>query len=238
MKKKSNISAAHIVSLRQGAKLTQQQLASAVSELTKRDTPYTVPIVSAWETGRRSPTAEVVKCMAELFGVTEAYILGNTEDKKETSSDIAENTLAASAISYTSLYKYDGLPVYATFPNKEHKDQWGIVDYKNDKTFIITRAGCFDINTDFECVIYPRALDKIESDNLEKFNPLGIIQIVNSRKPVYVNMLSADREIRSKYNGWYNLTGNNMFLQGDKGLVLPISGLGILFKCYADFVVL
>ena len=81
------------MSLRQGAKLTQQQLASAVSELTKRDTPYTVPIVSAWETGRRSPTAEVVKCMAELFGVTEAYILGNTEDKKGSSQLIKYTSL-------------------------------------------------------------------------------------------------------------------------------------------------
>ena len=139
MKKTSNISASHIVTLREKNELTQQQFATVISQKMKREKPYTVPLISAWETGRRTPTAATANCMAEMFGVTAEYILGKTDDEEETSALISEKSLSENKISFELLHQYDGRPVYITFPQHEHKDAWGIVKADDHKIFIITR---------------------------------------------------------------------------------------------------
>ena len=105
MKKTSNISASHIVTLREKNELTQQQFATVISQKMKREKPYTVPLISAWETGRRTPTAATANCMAEMFGVTAEYILGKTDDEEETSALISEKSLSENKISF-ELYCY------------------------------------------------------------------------------------------------------------------------------------
>ena len=234
MKKTSNISASHIVTLREKNELTQQQFATVISQKMKREKPYTVPLISAWETGRRTPTAATANCMAEMFGVTAEYILGKTDDEEETSALISEKSLSENKISFELLHQYDGRPVYITFPQHEHKDAWGIVKADDHKIFIITRNDNIPVDGKSSYIIYPNEMDEVKIECINKCNPLGIIQMINSRKPVWLQMLSADKEVRTTYNGWYILTDDNTFLQGDIGIILPISGLNVSYKCYAE----
>ena len=52
----NNITALRIAEVRKNHKLTQGQLAAQLSDFVNRDTPFTIPTISAWETGRQMPS--------------------------------------------------------------------------------------------------------------------------------------------------------------------------------------
>lgn len=234
MKNQNMICAQHITYLRQKANLKQEELAANVSNMTGRDIPYSPTVVSAWETGRRTPTREAAMAMADLFGTTVEYILGETNIKDESEKSKESSILASNKISYEALCEYHRLPVYLVFPNNEHADDWAIVDCTNNSKIILRTFNAEYVVTkkNYPYDIYPRKVDEISVNANSKKNRLGMIQIMQSVKPVYVEMTTNDAEIRAAYNGYYTITKDQQFLQGESGKVLPLSGLGIRFNCY------
>ena len=203
----------------------------------QRPSPYTNAIVSSWETGKRKPTLEAAQAMSQLFDATTEYILGTSNVIDEDSTDIELSALSQSKLSYDDLSAYHGLPVYITFPNMDNKDCWGLCRCDDTSTIkIITVNETIEItrNNISSYDIYPRELDNANADSAKKRNNLGIIQILQSTKPVYVQMKTSNIEVKSAYDGWYRVTKDGNFLQGDSGRVLPISGLHITYNCYAD----
>lgn len=78
--------------LRKGKGLTQSDLAEAV--MVSRQA------VSKWETGRALPSAENLKYLSELFGVSVDYLLSDdiTEEPKQTKQEPAPEPLAEEAV--------------------------------------------------------------------------------------------------------------------------------------------
>ena len=235
MKKENMVSAAHIALLRQKRGITQPQLAAVVSEMTKREMPYTPAIVSAWETGRRAPSIQAAQAMSALFDVSTEYILGQTNAMNETSADMQTNAISQSRIAYDDLSMYHNMPVYVVFPNKEHENTWGLLDASsNDGYKIKTLKYELSITKKSDVQIYPREIDYADANSLKRKNKLGMIQIMESTKPVYVQMITVDAEVRAVYDGWYRVTNNQRFLQNEEGQVLPLSGLNRTYNVYSE----
>lgn len=234
MKDENMICAQHIAYLRNKINLKQDELAAVVSEMTQREKPYTTTIVSAWETGRRTPSKEAALAMADLFNTSVDYILGKTNaiDKDNEKNEVS--ILASSKLSFDDLNNYHRLPVFVVFPKKEYVDCWAIADCSDKKEiFLLTTYGKLSVTrNNMPYDIYPKETDLIEVNRRSKRNRLGMIQIIDSKKPVYVEMTSNDAEVRAAYNGWYMITKDKMFLQGDTGKVLPLSSLGLAYNCY------
>lgn len=78
--------------LRKGKGLTQSDLAEAV--MVSRQA------VSKWETGRALPSAENLKYLSELFGVSVDYLLSDdiTEEPEQTKQEPAPEPLAEEAV--------------------------------------------------------------------------------------------------------------------------------------------
>ena len=236
MKEQNIVAAAHIAKLRNDINLKQEELASVVSEMIHRDIPYKANIVSAWETGNRTPTIEAAQAMAELFNVSVEYILGQTNVPNENTNTAEVSPLSTEKLDFDTLASYHGTPVYVVFPHKEHMDCWAIVDSRSPKKIVLRT-----INEDVEVTrnnfpynIYPKALDELDNSALQRRNRLGVVQVIDSRKPVYLKVTSPDIEVNAAYNGWYTISKNKMFLQGDKGQIFPISGLGFTYNCYTS----
>ena len=82
--------------------------------------------------------------------------------------------------------------------------------------------------------VYPREVDAAEISTARKRNKLGISQIMELQKPVYVEMKTYNAEIKASYDGWYRITKDKMFLQKDIGRVLPLSGMHLSYEVYGD----
>lgn len=236
MKEQNAVSAAHIARLRNNINLKQEELAQVVSEMIQRDVPYRANIVSAWETGNRTPTIEAAQAMAELFNVSVDYILGKTNVPNESAEASSENPLSATKLDFESLSNYHNMPVYVVFPHKEHMDCWALVDCRSPKKIVLrTINEDIDVTRDnYPYYIFPRALDELENNALSRMNKLGLVQVIDSRKPVYLKVTSCDIEVNNAYNGWYSITKDKMFLQGENGKLFPITGLGITYNCYTS----
>ncbi len=231
-----NRQAMNITALREEAKLTQKGFALMISELINRDIPFTVGTISAWETGKRSPTPEVVEKMSELFGVSPDFIRGKTSIRNgDYKPDEADNRLLNECISPFKLTAYNDLPVYVTFPDKSHKDGWGVVDIVDNQIFIWMKGRQLQVKQDSTFKIYPRELSAIVINETESHNPLGMIQITTSNHTMFwVSYITANSDQRRYFDGWYKLTPNKEYLIKDNKLVLSLSGLNIHFKVFAQ----
>lgn len=85
--------------LRKEAKLTQKQMAEALS--------IKQPTYAQWENGRTKPKGETLEKFADFFNVSTDYLLGKTDIKN--SSELSETDIAE--ILNNDVISYDGKPM-------------------------------------------------------------------------------------------------------------------------------
>lgn len=224
-----------IAELRVKSNLKQSDLARLLSEMAGRTSVLQPTSISAWETGRRNPASHYITFMAQVFGVTEAYLLCLTDDPKKEEPDNLPTDLDMSSTASRSLAKridketmfaYDGKPVYVTFKNNIHVDQWGIYDDKTRR--IVLRS--FMIKTDSESIdsIYTFAPFVITA----KSRPIQTLSVLLNAETVYLVMRSRDPEVVNLYEGWYRHNENKTRLINASGLTMPYNGLNVAYYAY------
>ena len=72
---KKNIISERIKSLRIARKMTQQDVADKIG--------FSPGVVSQWETGTRTPRPDSLVALADMFGVTLSYLMGEDEEENE-----------------------------------------------------------------------------------------------------------------------------------------------------------
>lgn len=85
MNELNKIVAENLVELRKKAGLTQQELANQLS--------YSDKTVSKWELGQAIPSVEVLKGLADYYGVTLDYLVSENEKKAEISAKKAKTKM-------------------------------------------------------------------------------------------------------------------------------------------------
>lgn len=226
--------ATRLAHLRSSNNMTQKEMAERLSELSTRKEPLTVSTVSSWETGRRQPSREMVDCIAKLFQVSADYLECLTDDPNGSADSLLpepeyENQIA---ISMDKIPTLDGKPVFVSFKNHAHEDQWGIVNISRNS--FILRDGLLrfsDQTIDQIFVSEPYfAYIKSTQNNLS----LDMSKLLSVKRYVWIEMITSNSYIRGLYDGWYHHNETHTCLINNKGLTLPYEGLGVSFHAYPN----
>ncbi len=146
-----NIIAQNITELRKREKLTQAEFAERLN--------YTDKAISKWERGESIPSVEVLKQIADMFGVKVDYLLeeGSFEEKQDlvTPKESTSNKITITALAVTVVWFIATL-IYVYAQINLHKSLWvifvwavplscivlGIFNYKwgKRKYFLITNS--------------------------------------------------------------------------------------------------
>lgn len=222
-----------IATLREINKYSQSELALAVSELIHRPTVLTIGAVSSWETGRRSPSPDVVEALSKIFNVSKYYIMCLSDDENATKADdgstkLVENlgSITTEPIQPQSLFLYDSKPLFLTFKDHKHVDQWAI--YDADKEAFITKS--FVIKATSSSISGIHTFSPYISELSGK--PIGMNRMYRCEK-VYVKMITTDEQIAKLYDGWYSHNETHDCLINRLGLTLPYEGLDISYHAYS-----
>ena len=231
----SNSFANRLALLRHEKKLTQQDLANALSELENRTKSYSLLSVSGWESGDKYPSMNTVIALCEYFNVSADYLLGFTDDPKNrkitpaalnNDNEDSPNYL----ITYNDLKSFHKKPVYVVFNDKSSEDGWGI--YDASKKRIVFSNQFLYITKELNCTYYTRIPEElvIPMYNLKKRLSMG--QLIKSKK-VWIEMITTSDFVRAQYNGWYRVNETGTCLVNSLGLTLTFDGLNISYNAYS-----
>lgn len=224
-----DIVASRIALLRNKRGLSQEELASMISELTTREKPYSPQLVSAWESGRRPPTEEMIARLSHFFNVTEEYIRGLSDNPDTKAS--AKDSNKEMEIKVNELENFDGRPVFVAFKDLSHKDQFAIVN--TSRKALIMRDGLLPFASSDIRAIYASESDYAYFMSKGGHYPVDMNTLLNSKNNLfYIEVTSSDPIVQGQYNGWYRRNANNTALINSIGLALPFEGLGISYNAY------
>lgn len=235
--KSKEICIERVIRMRQEKGWTQEQFSEELSKYSEKK--LTQAAISMWECRNRKIPLKYLSLLRDVLGVSEDYLLGITNKKNPSDTEIEESSDSYSdryELQYWQLYAYDRKPLFLDFSeNHEHEDGWaiynrqrGIFIFADDivKEATIQRIGAKIYTMDLNCMQDPFVQRKaITADK------------ILSVPKCYVEMISTDRYIKGLYNGWYKPVidpkdKNNGVLINNDGLILPISGLKKSFYAY------
>ena len=87
-----------IKDLREKRQMTQTELAQKIN--------VSKSVISAYEKGIRTPSYKVLKDMCDVFGITEADFIGETDTLSKVLIDISDLTLSQQRIIYALLNEF------------------------------------------------------------------------------------------------------------------------------------
>ena len=234
---KKKIVYARIASLLIEKDINQKEFSDALSELTAK--PVTQANISLWATGRRNVPGKYLQPICEILGVSDAYLLGMTDDRNATFADVATETVTSKAeeghnyeIEYAQLFAYDNCPVFIAFPNMQYEDAWSIYDRATstftfkDKTLSEKEMRSLGVKFYISDI---RNLD----DPLSHRKALDFQGMMNANDYIYVSMKSSDPVVHALYDGWYRHNEDHTALINEKAHVLPYTGYKVGYVAYA-----
>ena len=226
-----------IASLRTANEMTQLDLAILLSELTKRNKPLTIATISSWESGRRQPSADMYYSLAKVFRVTEEYLKGLTDDPNsheigvvETNKNVQYVPTADIEIENKELYLYDAKPLFISFKNHVHLDQWAI--YNAQKKAFLLKDGLLNETDPSINKIYAMEPYYSYIKGINGKNTLTLARLLNLDSLFWVEMITSDVHICNIYNGWFKHNENKTCLINSIGLTLPYEGINVSYHVY------
>ena len=169
------------------------------------------PTLSAWETGNKAPSVEVLEKMADLYGVTTDFLLGRTDSEHSFDNMVSLNKKQ--------------LPILHEKPVWSAKHGWMLVDYA--KSHLIGCNIIIPLEKAEELFIAPPTFAESSIPNSE---PLLRNELQYGLQ-IWVEPISADSSLREELRGWYrvkhhaieNECGNRFSLDsyGAKWLAFP-----------------
>ena len=152
------------------------------------------PTLSAWETGRKSPTTDNLVALADLYRVTTDYLLGR---------DSIDGSLPVQEIPVRILPFFHGKPVWSA------RYGWGIVN-ATEQTLIFVDKQIPLSNVGGICRI---PLPFSESD-IPIREPLTHDEI-KLHKEIWLEPISDDQLLREELRGWYAV--KDRYVENDFG---------------------
>lgn len=242
-----NIIGTRIAAARKAKGLTQGELATLLADSSIRDKPFSVGMVSQWEMGRKRPSFDTIVGLANVLGVSVAYLSGDTSSQNSnTSIDAASvdkdspaalqgkeipRVVKTEKIPVQDYAYYDKKPVFVIFPNKDFMDQWGILDMKRES--VITLSGKLSLKA-HAMTLYPYEVYSYPAYKKRTAKPVPIANL-DSTHQMWVEMNSSDDAVRNLYNGWYIHNQNHTALINiANNLVLSYAGYGVAYRVYKE----
>lgn len=215
--------------------LTQKEFAHLLDATEVSDKSTISPTnVSLWETSHRSIPSAYNNTIADILGVTVAYLQGKTSTPtKETPDEHDNTTTPHTEIPYDNLYYYDGQPIFVEFMNLKKEPAWGIYDRRHNRIVFKDMIFSLDTNSKYEIKLYVVAPEYITQYN-QYYRKRMTRKKMMASESVYIILNSYDPVIRSRYEGWYSHNETRTNLINAYGLTLPYEGLNISYFAYED----
>ena len=226
--------------------MRQVDLAEAVSKKMNRAVAFTIPSVSAWETGRKVPSPATLAAIADVLDVSVPYLLGQTNDPHGTADLIQEDHVeetddaqkvlqirkySSEAIDKKNLVLYLKKPVFVTFANGEYSDQWAIL--LDDRYLTLTDGTRVNMMT-YQCTLYPLEIYDFPRYHKRFDKPVGAAAF-SDMHVFWVEMITHDDAIRERYNGWYiHSSDRNTIINTANSNILLASGFGTAYRVYTN----
>jgi len=198
----------------------------------KADKPLSSTNASLWMTGRRHIPRKYAPFIAEIFGVTQAYLFGRTNDPHSTvEQEEPKGDETFYEIIPAQLYAYEEKPIYVTFGLFEHEDGWAIYNRRRG-LFIFAEDTVKEATIKkIGAKLYVRDISDLR-DPLIHRKSLDYNGLMNAKNGVYIIMNTSNVAVRKLYNGWYVHNENHTALINNDGLVLPYEGLKKAYNAY------
>lgn len=189
--------------------------------------------VSLWECGRRPVPFYLHQPIADIFGVTTAYLYGITDDPQgEPEQRVNNERVSDKLIPLGELHHYHGLPVYVAFPDKDKPDSWAIYD-KVHHTLVFPDGIMELSHLDSVIMVYA-----MRPEYLCDY-PIGVRRLHLSeaikKDKVYIKMCTSNERVCNIYDGFYRNNENYSGFINSRGLALPYDGAGISYHIYSDY---
>ena len=212
--------------------MTQDELGDRLAIETGKS--FSSTTISLWLNNHRNIPIKYLKPLSNIFGVTEPYLLGLTDNYDEDYGEIKTKETEQSnlfEIDPWQLYAYDKQPVFVVFSNFEHENEWALYNRKK-KSFvfcneILKEQRLKDANAHF----FTKDITRL-TDNTILRKTLDYASFMENER-VYVEMTTANTQIQGEYNGWYRHNENHTALINSQGLVLPYDGFKKAYLAYA-----
>lgn len=213
------------------AGMTQAEFGDVL--INKSGKPISQTNISLWLTGKRSIPQKYLEPISSIFGVSEPYLLGLTDDAAIGWDEITEETSSEDSIyeiDAWQLYAYANKPVFIVFPNMEHEDAWAIYN-RDDRTFAFASERIREANIK-NCNARFFTKDIRDLDDPLKTRKSIDYATMLSVENVYVHMITSNQFIHGKFDGWYKHTNDHSALINNDGNILPYEGLKKSFLAY------
>lgn len=216
-----------ITTLRNKHNLTQKDLAILISERSSREMPLSTSAVSAWESGRKRPSMDVLQILCSIFEIS-------MDDLLTPHLSLVKSEDSMKHINEKDLELYHGKPVFVSYHNKLHSDQWYIVDYQ--KKALIGLHGLIYLSEIRYASFYTEEPYYTVPYNKYGSKPLTISELLSLPQDnlVWIKMITSDVDIQKYYDGYYGHNELRTCLIKENGLTLPYQGLGISYYAYKD----
>ena len=220
--------------LRTQAGLTQEDLAIKISEIENRKKAYSSVAISGWETRDKCPPVYTLVTLCDFFDVSADYLLGRSDDPRNKRIyerlDCRDHKIPGSRVNVNELKKLDGEPVYVEFVDKRAEDKWGVVDICRKR--IAFSDSYLHLDRRLNCVFYTSIPESQRVPSYNRRKRLSMRQVLSSDR-VWVEMITSDKFIKGRYNGWYRNNEDHSCLINTLGLTLPYKGLSISYNAFS-----
>lgn len=218
--------------------LTQKEVVEGIAALISdsADEKLSPLTYAAYEQGQRLPSSTTLYMIALFFNASIDYLLGLTDEKIPVKTDTGEGDCPifdpGVIIAPRDYSKHHNRPVYIVGPSNAFEDKWGILDYENNQ--ILCSDATYELSPIFKLYALP-PLESLYPNRMLK-NPLTYSQLmdVNNRDGVFwVNMLTSDKFVQGKYNGWYvHNEDASALINRENSLVLSYTGIRKAYNVY------
>ena len=237
--KRENIFGTNLASLRNSHKLTQKELAEAISEQMVLEEEISSLTISSYECGRRYPSILTLIAFAEYFEVSLDWLVGISPDasikntKKEEISDQEFLKIDYDLeIRPQDLVNYNKEPVYVKGKGGANfKGRWGILDYTEEHQWVLFADGFLQLPAKVSFYrARPVAAERMAEMNI---HPLSYTALAKEGI-AYLVPLTTDYATAEWLRGYYTFDKkNSVMVNKENGTVLPLTGLGKSYVAYS-----
>lgn len=206
--------------------MSQKDFVDQMNQHEEITSPLSSCAYSSWERNRRQIPTKYNGIIAEMLGVSIAYLVGVTDDEhKEEADEIMDSNPEQSTgifkeIKLEEINKYDGLPVYVEFLDYQHLNGWGIFSKKDNQVIMIDHIISQEDLGQTRLYVYNNIQPLLMYDSTRTMKYSDMMKA----EYVYIEMTTLDRKVHATYDGIYRHNENRSFLINKNGFTLPYTG--------------
>lgn len=207
--------ASRLRQIRVSKRMTQKELAEYMDK--------NISTVNRWESGNQMPGTKSITRLAVLFGVSEEWLLGNTEEMKR--KDCWADSYVPQYVGREELYRFRGEPVWL---NNGSKAEWALVSKNEDALYLSDGSKLMFYQIEGQIQRKPSPLC-YGLDSMRK--PLSRSRLLQYPK-IWAEEIGPDPF--TKRRGWITPAGDGCSYKGESDDLFLLKDYGVKWIAFED----